>query len=111
MIPAKFVYVRPSSVDEAVAALAQGGEDAKVLAGGLHLGPVGGRIVEQGPADEVLGQPTHPYTQALLSSIPADHPSQRGSAARIPAGGSAHAAAAATSARWASRSSAAPPRK
>jgi oligopeptide transport system ATP-binding protein len=42
-----------------------------------------GRVVERGPADEVLGRPTHPYTQALLSSIPADHPSLRGGGARI----------------------------
>lgn len=34
MIPAKFDYVRPSSVDEAVAALRDAGEDAKILAGG-----------------------------------------------------------------------------
>jgi oligopeptide/dipeptide ABC transporter ATP-binding protein len=27
-----------------------------------------GKIVEVGPADEVFGRPTHPYTQALLSS-------------------------------------------
>src|SRR3569832_3034293 len=29
-----------------------------------------GRIVEQGPVDEVLQQPKHPYTQALLSAVP-----------------------------------------
>jgi peptide/nickel transport system ATP-binding protein len=29
-----------------------------------------GRIVEIGPADEVIGRPTHPYTQALVDSIP-----------------------------------------
>jgi peptide/nickel transport system ATP-binding protein len=29
-----------------------------------------GRIVEQGRAEEVLGQPRHPYTQALLSAVP-----------------------------------------
>lgn len=40
MIPASFDYVRPSSVDEAVGALVQGGEDAKVLAGGQSLMPV-----------------------------------------------------------------------
>ena len=33
MIPAPFDYVRPSTVDEAVQALASAGEDAKVLAG------------------------------------------------------------------------------
>jgi carbon-monoxide dehydrogenase medium subunit len=40
MIPAKFDYVRPSSVDEAVRALADGGEDAKVIAGGQSLLPL-----------------------------------------------------------------------
>jgi len=30
-----------------------------------------GRIVERGPADAVLGNPRHPYTQALLSAVPA----------------------------------------
>ncbi len=29
-----------------------------------------GRIVEQGTVDEVLGNPRHPYTQALLSAVP-----------------------------------------
>ena len=29
-----------------------------------------GRIVEQGPAADVLGSPRHPYTQALVSAIP-----------------------------------------
>ncbi|MGI8880079.1 MAG: FAD binding domain-containing protein [Jatrophihabitans sp.] len=40
MIPAAFDYVRPSALDEAVTALADGGEDAKVLAGGQSLIPV-----------------------------------------------------------------------
>jgi aerobic carbon-monoxide dehydrogenase medium subunit len=40
MIPAKFDYVRPSSVDDAVRALAEGGEDAKVIAGGQSLLPL-----------------------------------------------------------------------
>ena len=30
----------------------------------------GGRIVESGPSEEVLGDPVHPYTQALLASTP-----------------------------------------
>jgi len=30
-----------------------------------------GRIVEQGDAKEVMNQPRHPYTQALLSAVPA----------------------------------------
>jgi peptide/nickel transport system ATP-binding protein len=29
-----------------------------------------GRIVERGPAEEVLQRPRHPYTQALLSAVP-----------------------------------------
>ena len=40
MIPSKFDYVKPSSVEDAVRALAEGGEDAKILAGGQSLLPV-----------------------------------------------------------------------
>ena len=40
MIPAKFDYVRPSSLAEAVQALAGGGDDAKVIAGGQSLLPL-----------------------------------------------------------------------
>jgi carbon-monoxide dehydrogenase medium subunit len=40
MIPASFDYVKASSVDDAVAALVKGGEDAKVLGGGQSLLPV-----------------------------------------------------------------------
>lgn len=29
-----------------------------------------GRVVEEGPADEVFADPRHPYTQALVSSVP-----------------------------------------
>jgi carbon-monoxide dehydrogenase medium subunit len=40
MIPAEFSYVRPETIDEAVAALSGAGEDAKVLAGGQSLMPL-----------------------------------------------------------------------
>ena len=40
MIPAEFDYVAPGSLDEALSALAEGGEDAKVLAGGHSLIPL-----------------------------------------------------------------------
>jgi aerobic carbon-monoxide dehydrogenase medium subunit len=40
MIPAKFDYVRPGSLTEAVTALADGGDDAKVIAGGQSLLPL-----------------------------------------------------------------------
>ena len=40
MIPAKFDYTRPSTLDEALSALASGGEDAKVIAGGQSLLPL-----------------------------------------------------------------------
>jgi carbon-monoxide dehydrogenase medium subunit len=40
MIPAPFEYARPTTVDEALQAIASGGEDVKVLAGGQSLIPV-----------------------------------------------------------------------
>lgn len=40
MIPVGFDYVKASSIEDAVAALGQGGEDAKVLSGGQSLIPV-----------------------------------------------------------------------
>ncbi len=40
MIPAEFDYVAPASIDEALQALASGGEDAKLLAGGHSLLPL-----------------------------------------------------------------------
>jgi carbon-monoxide dehydrogenase medium subunit len=40
MLPARFEYHRPSTLDEALAMLAEHGEDAKVLAGGQSLIPL-----------------------------------------------------------------------
>ena len=40
MIPAQFDYVAPATIEEALTALAEAGEDAKVLAGGQSLLPV-----------------------------------------------------------------------
>jgi peptide/nickel transport system ATP-binding protein len=34
----------------------------------------GGRIVESGPAERILGDPQHPYTRALLAAVPAGKP-------------------------------------
>jgi oligopeptide/dipeptide ABC transporter ATP-binding protein len=42
-----------------------------------------GRIVEEGPADEVYERPKHPYTAALLSAIPEPHPTRRRDQRRI----------------------------
>ena len=62
MIPAKFDYMRPSSLDEAVSALASGGEDAKVIAGGQSLLPLlrlrfsyPSVLVDVGGLDELRG--------------------------------------------------------
>lgn len=40
MIPAAFDYTRPATLDEAIQALAEAGDDAKVLAGGQSLIPL-----------------------------------------------------------------------
>ena len=40
MIPAAFAYARPSTVDEALQAIAEGGDDVKIMAGGQSLIPV-----------------------------------------------------------------------
>jgi carbon-monoxide dehydrogenase medium subunit len=40
MIPAAFAYARPTTLDEALQAVASGGEDVKILAGGQSLIPV-----------------------------------------------------------------------
>jgi oligopeptide/dipeptide ABC transporter ATP-binding protein len=42
-----------------------------------------GRIVEQGPADEVYDRPKHPYTEALLSAIPVPNPQRQRERERI----------------------------
>ena len=62
MIPASFDYVRPASLDEAVSALADGGDDAKVIAGGQSLMPLlrlrlayPELLVDIGAIDELTG--------------------------------------------------------
>lgn len=62
MIPASFEYVRATSIDDAVAALAEHGDEAKLLAGGHSLLPlmklrfaVPEVIVDLGRVDELRG--------------------------------------------------------
>jgi carbon-monoxide dehydrogenase medium subunit len=62
MIPAKFDYVRPGTLDEAIQALAAGGEDAKIIAGGQSLLPLlrlrlayPDLIIDVGGLDELRG--------------------------------------------------------
>ena len=42
-----------------------------------------GKIVEIGTKQEIYEQPSHPYTQALLSAVPIEEPGQRGKRRRI----------------------------
>ncbi len=42
-----------------------------------------GRVVEMGPTEELLGNPQHPYTEALLSAIPAPDPNIEKKRARV----------------------------
>ncbi len=42
-----------------------------------------GKIVEVGTRHEIYEEPTHPYTQALLSAVPIESPNQRGKRQRI----------------------------
>ncbi|MDQ0338129.1 oligopeptide/dipeptide ABC transporter ATP-binding protein [Caldalkalibacillus uzonensis] len=37
-----------------------------------------GRIVEMGPTEEVIREPAHPYSQALLSAVPVPEPNPNG---------------------------------
>lgn len=90
MIPASFDYVAPTTVADALAALAEHGDDAKVLAGGQSLLPILrmrlnapsvvvdlGRIPElQGVSEEgdaiVIGAMT-PYAAVLASELVSTH--------------------------------------
>jgi peptide/nickel transport system ATP-binding protein/oligopeptide transport system ATP-binding protein len=42
-----------------------------------------GKIVEIGNKQQIYNEPAHPYTQALLSAVPIEEPSQRGKRKRI----------------------------
>ncbi|WP_076260100.1 FAD binding domain-containing protein [Intrasporangium flavum] len=90
MIPAEFDYVAPESVADAVAALAEHGDEAKVLAGGQSLLPILrmrlnapgvivdlGRIAElRGVSEDgdhvVIGAMT-PYSEVLASELVSTH--------------------------------------
>jgi oligopeptide/dipeptide ABC transporter ATP-binding protein len=42
-----------------------------------------GKVVEIGSREQIYGAPMHPYTQALLSAVPIESPTQRGKRSRI----------------------------
>ncbi len=42
-----------------------------------------GSVVEEGPAQDLFGQPRHPYTEALLSAVPVPDPRLRRRGARV----------------------------
>ena len=90
MIPAAFDYVAPTSVAEALAALAEAGDDAKVLAGGQSLLPIlrmrlnaPDKVIDLGRIEElrgirddgdhvVVGAMTT-YTDSLASDLLREH--------------------------------------
>jgi len=90
MIPAAFDYLAPTSVAEALAALAEAGDDAKVLAGGQSLLPIlrmrlnaPEKVIDLGRIDELRGireEGDHivvgamtTYTDALASDLLREH--------------------------------------
>jgi peptide/nickel transport system ATP-binding protein/oligopeptide transport system ATP-binding protein len=42
-----------------------------------------GKVIEIGTRQQIYGAPMHPYTQALLSAVPIESPTQRGKRSRI----------------------------
>jgi len=90
MIPSAFDYVAPTSVADALAALAEAGDDAKVLGGGQSLLPIlrmrlnaPEKVIDLGRIEElrgitedgdhiVIGAMTT-YTDALASDLVRDH--------------------------------------
>ncbi len=90
MIPASFDYLAPTTVGDALAALAEHGDDAKVLAGGQSLLPIlrmrlntPGVVVDLGRIPElagiseegdtiVIGAMT-PYAAVLASEVVSTH--------------------------------------
>ena len=62
-----------------------------------------GRIVESGPTEQVLAEPSHPYTQALLSVVPETRHARADRAGRGAAGPDPGARPAAASTRAARR--------
>lgn len=80
MIPVGFEYVRPATLDEAVAALAAAGEDAKVLGGGQSLIPVlrlrlaaPGTLVDLGGIAELSGVSESPDGVSLVVGAMTTH--------------------------------------
>lgn len=45
-----------------------------------------GRIVEDGPTEDIVREPMHPYTKALVAAVPVPHPDQSHAALPIKAG-------------------------
>ena len=70
-----------------------------------------GRVVENGPVDEVISRPRHPYTRALVGAIPDFRPRGRSRASPASPSASASGPRGARSRRGASsrRSAATPP--
>ena len=70
MKPRPFDYVRPDAVDEAVAILAEHGDDARILAGDLHMAGVQlDRVGGVGRIGSQLGVIGHTFDVAILGAV------------------------------------------
>ena len=91
MIPVQFDYVAPTSVEEALAALAEHGDDAKVIAGGQSLLPVLRMRLNAPEVVVDLGGAAHFGSRGLTALLRTqDAAARRGTRLHVSTGGRRH---------------------